>query len=187
MKIGRLTAVARRLLWAALLLCGFAAAASAEQTAPAMRLVPQRIYEGISARIPDGFAPMGDGLFALKYGNRSRRTTVAYGDMSAEANIVFELKPGPVDLVLIKERIRQQLEKDPAIRRVSTEQTVISGKPAVVFEFESQAVDTTVFNIMFFLSVGPDRTLTGSFNCPAGMASQWQATGREIVHSISFD
>jgi hypothetical protein len=181
--------LSKRILGTALLLMIFAAVASpaAAQTSPPMRLVPTRLYEGITAKIPAAFTPMNEALFALKYGNRSRRSTVAYADANAEANIVFELKPRPEDPDRLKERIRRSLEKDPAIRRVSAEQTVISGKPAVIFEFESQAMDTPVYNILFFVSAGLDRTLTGNFNCPVAMMPQWQAAGRDMVRSISVD
>lgn len=177
------------LIWITLAwgLCIAGASSEAADAASGVRLAPQKIYEGVTASIPETFAPMSEALFALKYGDKSRRTTSAFTDSNGEANIVFELKHRQEDLSLLKDRVRHSLEKDPAIRRVSAAQPVISGRPALVFEFESQALDTPVFNIMFFINSGPGRSLMGSFNCPAAMAPQWRQAGREMVNSISID
>lgn len=182
------SAVLRAFLRSAFVLCAWAAAAAYAAAAGAeIRLSPQLIYPGITARIPEEFAPLSEAVFTLKYGNRSRRETVAFADANAEASLVFELKARPEDPALLKERIGKSLEKDPAIRRVSAAQTVIDGRPAVVFEFESQAVDTSVFNILFFIAAGLDKTLTGNFNCPTALEHRWKAAGREIIHGITID
>lgn len=162
-------------------------AAAAADGAAGLRMKSQQIYPGIRAAIPESFTPMSAEMFILKYGNPSRKTTRAFSDSNSEANIVFELSPQAEDPTLLKERTLRRLQSDPAIRGATASQSTVSGRPAVVFEFESQALDTAVFNILFFIRIGPETMLVGNFNCPAALMPAWKAAGREMLQSVSID
>jgi hypothetical protein len=177
-----------RLIAVALALClALAPTARAAEAATGIRLKPQQLYPGIRAAIPESFAPMTAEMFVLKYGSASRKTTRAFSDAQSAASIVFDLSPEAEEPALLRERTLRRLQSDPAIRGATASQSTVSGRPAVVFEFESMALDTSVFNILFFIRVAPQTTLVGNFNCPLGMAAAWRPTAREVLASIAID
>ncbi|SDD44025.1 hypothetical protein [Niabella drilacis] len=144
------------------------------------------IYSGrIEVSVPTSFVEMSAEKVTVKYPNVGNRPNVVYTNDRANVNIAFTYTTIPAeqgDLQEIKDALSLQLRSAKPVNLRSWIENV-NGSDYVVFELESQAIDTMIYNLMFATDVD-GKLLLGSFNCPYAIKNEWQKKAREILSSI---
>jgi hypothetical protein len=150
-------------------------------------LLEMKVLSGkASLLIPKTFALMTPETIALKYPMEGHRPTQVYTNDKSTINVALNHTAGnanPSDLSRIKQTMDAQFSKPP-FTLISSEMREINGKKYGVFEFESQAVDTKIYNLMA-IGILENRLLMITFNCTVDNKPQWTAVGKKIVGSIT--
>lgn len=152
-------------------------------------LSPKKPIPGLEILIPDSFQEMDEATLVAKYPNANRPSLV-YTDESGAVNVAINhtenaIAPGQLT------QLHQQL--DTSVRQAQPQANWMfsgfqhyHGKKWVQLEFQSQAVDTTVHNMMIATSA-QGRMLAISFNCTQEQSEKWLNIGREIIKSASVE
>lgn len=140
----------------------------------------------LSLLIPDGFSEMDEELLRTKYPN-ARRPPLVYTNEAGTINIAINHTRNrltPAELPQLHEQM------DATIRQQHPDANwTFSGlqdhheRKWMQLEFESQALDTTIHNIMVATSVD-GRMLLVSFNVTDELSADWLEPGREIIKSL---
>lgn len=142
------------------------------------------LYEGaLELSIPDHFTEMSTEMKRFKY-PRGNSPGLVYTDKAAAVNVALSytstvIKEG--DLLVLKVTYGEQLSQ--GVEGFQSRMERINGSDFVVFEFMSQAIDTKVYNQMFFTELN-GRLLMGTFNCTQALKEEWQSKGKVILSSI---
>lgn len=157
-----------------------------EKTLGDVVLRPAQFLDGrLEILVPADFAQLDQSTIAVKYPTAARPKTVL-----ANASTSVSIAINHTDNLVAPRQLtqlRQQLEM--AIRQSQPNATwSLSGMQSrhgrdwIQLEFQSEAVDTQIENIMVATSVD-GRMLAISFNCTVAQSAQWLAIGKEIVNS----
>lgn len=146
----------------------------------------ESLYGGkLKVSIPRSFSEMSTDMIAVKYPNAVNRPNVVYTNDRANVNVALtrvEMPTEQEDIPEVKEVLSQQLQAAKPMNFQSRIEK-INGSDVVVFEFESQAVDSKIYNLMFATDVD-GKLLIGTFNCTEALKKEWQSRGKEILLSI---
>ena len=126
--------------------------------------------------MPDGFGPLSKELARLKYPNENR-PDVIYTNQETTVNITFShkretLKEGQEEE--IRGYMKEIVEKVQPASEMLEAGTVEAEKGRLAwFDFVTPAIDTDIYNLMFFTSVR-GRLCSGSFHCESSRAAAWK-------------
>lgn len=144
------------------------------------------LYGGkLKVSVPVSFTEMSAAKIAIKYPNAGNRPNVVYTNERASVNVTFTQVAMPTeqeDLPEVKEVLSQQLQ---AVKPMNFQSRIekINGFDYAVFEFESQALDSRIYNLMFATDVD-GKLLIGTFNCTEALKEEWHLRAKEIFSLI---
>jgi len=140
-------------------------------------------------RMPDEFGPLSKDLARLKYPNENR-PDVIYTNKETTVNVTFshkreKLKEGE------EEEIRNYMKE--IVKRVQTSSEMIEegtvkteeGCLLAWFDFVTPAIDTDIYNLMFFSSLG-GRLLIGSCNCLDADREDWKEFFMQMLGTVRY-
>lgn len=154
-----------------------------------VELESRLIEEGkLELLMPKDWKPMSDELIRIKY-PRSRPPKVVYSDKTGGISLAFnhtESKASPEQLELYFKVLKQSLEQAfPEAQWEASGFREINGKKIGYFKVTSEAIDTPIFNYLFFTDVD-GRLFIGTFNCVEKKAAEWKPIAEQIVSSVKF-
>lgn len=139
--------------------------------------------------MPDEFGPLSKDLARLKYPNENR-PDVIYTNKETTVNVTFshkreKLKEGE------EEEIRNYMKE--IVKRVQTSSEMIEegtvkteeGCLLAWFDFVTPAIDTDIYNLMFFSSLG-GRLLIGSCNCLDADREDWKVFFMQMLGTVRY-
>jgi hypothetical protein len=153
-----------------------------------VNLKPANPIPGLEILVPEGFTKMDEALLQVKYPNANRPTLV-FTNADGTINLAINHTSSAVAPNQL-EQLHQQL--DTSIRQAQPNANWMfsgfqnyHGRRWTQLEFQSDAVDTKIHNMMIATSA-QGRMLAISFNCTDAHAKTWMNVGREIIKSAVF-
>ncbi|WP_068777099.1 hypothetical protein [Paenibacillus sp. FJAT-26967] len=147
----------------------------------------QAFYEDkLLVYIPKDFTDMPDHMSAIKYPHTQRPQIIK---MNEDGSINITLSR--IDQDLEDDWVQELTEGMMAILRKVNPSNVfftngieeIHGKTAGYFEFKSPALDTFLYNLMFFMELD-GKTLMGTFSCKYSDYEAWRDTAFEMMRAV---
>ncbi|MEO5984205.1 MAG: hypothetical protein ABIP80_01800 [Ferruginibacter sp.] len=137
--------------------------------------------------LPSDFKQMDINTIILKYPNEGGRPNEVYTNTNSSVNIAFTHSIKKATASDIKKHADELIKilKQRGLTIISQSQEKIKGKDFLMVEFNSKALNGTLYNKMFFTTL-EGRLLIGSFNCTSAMEGQWKKKGYEIIQSIKL-
>lgn len=138
-----------------------------------------------SVKIPKDFEVMSDELLKIKYpyGNVPKK---AYSNEDASISIVYNLDRTSLNgnkLSSYIESLKLSFSKMGYIYYYFPHK--VNGNEIHTFSFNSQAIDTTIYNYMAFFEVDGELVIF-SFNCTSNYQAEWSSVAEYIVKSIKI-
>lgn len=142
----------------------------------------------LSLLIPDSFDVMSDDMAKLKYPT-DHRPTLIYTNEDATVNIAFHHTEDAVTdqeideyLTLLKQSFTNAY---PSAEFYDSDVIKINSKKVGYVELLSQAVDTDIYNLIWF-TVLDGRLLLMSFNCTEELMDDWEPIAKTIMDSQQY-
>lgn len=147
------------------------------------------LEDRVSILVPDNFAPMTEELMALKYPSEGRPSLVLTNETGG-INLAFNHTASRAtqnDMESYKSYLEKTFKrtysgsdwKGSGVKE-------INGRKFGYLEFVSQAIDTEIYNLMFFTDLD-GKLLICSFNCTKKNIKQWEPIGKEIMNSTKIN
>lgn len=140
----------------------------------------------LSVLMPESFVIMPLELAEKKYPAIQRPDEI-YTNNETTVNFCVSLKNDKAaneDIPGAKDIIQQAVMRMHAGSKVINSETIdVSGINIAYFDFCSAAIDTDIYNMMFFLSVD-NRIVVGSFNCPWQNMDVWKPVIEQIFETV---
>lgn len=145
------------------------------------------LLEGrITLKVPSGFKPMKEEMLRLKYPLESRPTMV-FTNEAGSINVALNHTRHKADQEMImayKDNLVQTFRNVyPAAEWKDSGLTEINGRKTGFLELVTPAVDTDIYNLLFFTDL-EDRLLICTFNCTLEKMKDWVPVGKEIMNSL---
>lgn len=141
----------------------------------------------LKIKLPVSFKRMEKSFIRRKYPTINPDIAKVYSNNDGTISILLERTQRPLksdQLPNIKNQISQSFSGIPEIDLQVATIKKIKGKDFVVVEFESEAIDTRLYNLMFITDVG-GQTFTGTFNCSLDYLTEWKPKAQEILNSVT--
>lgn len=142
--------------------------------------------ESVHLYLPTAFFDMPEELAKIKYLSSERPKIIKTED-TGSVNITLNLIPNNVcddQILQVKNGLKTILKRlNPSYLFLEEGVEIIQEKSVGFFEFKSQALDTAVFNLMFFAAIERD-VLMGTFNCSYEDYREWRPIAHQIMHSL---
>lgn len=140
----------------------------------------------VELKIPKGFDIMSEELLELKYPTE-RRPTLVYTNESGGINVTLKLTKNRASQQLIstyKDSFIQTFKYlHPLAEWEDSGIKIINGKKVGYLELITPAIDTDIYNLMFFTDLD-GKMLLCSFNCTKKNIKEWKPTAKEIMNSL---
>lgn len=143
----------------------------------------------LKIKVPSSFKLMNEQLLRAKYPQGNLNNVKGYSNENATINLLLNNQGNPLQNKNLKGVLYQTLDTFKRVPGLVIENSGIqniNGHDIVVIEFNSQAVDSSVYNIMFITAID-GKTFIGTFNCTINHLNEWKSIGREILDSIKID
>lgn len=144
------------------------------------------LNDKVELKVPKGFEIMSEELMKLKYPS-DRRPTLVYSDESGGINVALNLTQSQASKQLIpayKENFMQTFKKlYPSAEWKDNGVKTINGKEVGYLEFVTPALDTDIYNLIFFTDL-EGKLLLCTFNCTKNSIDEWTPTAKEIMNSL---
>ena len=138
--------------------------------------------------MPEDFGPLSKDLARMKYPNENR-PDIIYTNQKTTVNVTFSHKEDKLREGQ-EEEIRDYMEQ--IVKRVHPTSEVIDKKTTAAeqiqlawFDFVTPAIDTDIYNLMFFASLR-GRLLMGGFNCLASDRDEWKELFIQMLTTVRF-
>lgn len=145
------------------------------------------LNDRITLKVPKEFDIMPEEMTKLKYPSE-RRPTLIYSDPSGGINVALNLTQSRANQQLIepyKENLVQTFKKlYPSAEWKSNGITLVNGRKVGYMEIVTPAIDTEVYNLIFFTDVD-GKLLLCTFNCTEKSISEWTPIAKEIMNSLT--
>lgn len=142
----------------------------------------------IKVYIPKEFEKMDEEIVKLKYPSE-RRAQVILSDLGGIISILFNYTNSTIKEEYIsefKDEMKAMIGKSNAsIIFGETGVESISGKKIGYFEFVSPAIDTDMYNFMFFCEI-EGKVFIGTFNCTEELSIDWKVVAKAIMRTITI-
>ena len=136
--------------------------------------------------VPKGFEIMSEEMMKVKYPSE-RRPTLIFTDEKGTTNLVFNhitSKASQEHLEIYKDTFISTFKNQfPSAEWKSTGIKEINGRKVGYVELVTPAVDTEIYNLMFFTDVD-GRLLLCSFNCVKENQAEWIKPAHQIMNSL---
>ncbi len=149
-------------------------------------LVYKDVLSGaLRIKIPQTFVPMSREDIKVKYPQANPDNITVYSNQRGTINILLNIS----DVLLENElssvlfQTTERLKKVKGLSIEKSEVKKINNKEVAIIAFNSQAVDTRIYNLMFITDIN-GKTFTGNYNCTYEHLSKWKDIGAEIVNSL---
>jgi hypothetical protein len=142
----------------------------------------------VELKIPKKFNIMSEELLKMKYPSEERPTLV-YSNESGGINVALNLTQNQANQEMIsvyKDNFVKTFKnlypsaewKDSGIR-------TINGKKVGYLELVTPAIDTEIYNLMFFTDLD-GKLLLCTFNCTKKNIAEWTPTAKKIMNSLKI-
>jgi len=162
------------------------------------KLKPVKITKNITTSLPSDFGIMPDELIASRY-PAQRKPIAAYTGANGLVDLVVTEKPSTFskqDLPMLQKFYKPAiLSMYSEVQFIREEVTTLNGREFLTFEFVSSVKDDDKkknklapiqkYTIVQY-TIENDKLLIFTFNCPANLKQEWQATANKIMRSIKI-
>ncbi len=146
------------------------------------------LNDKVELKIPKGFGIMSEELMKLKYPSK-RRPTLVYSNKSGGINVALNLTQNQASQQLIpayKDNFFQTFKKlYPSAEWKDSGVRTINGRKVGYLELVTPAIDTEIYNLMFFTDLD-GKLLLCTFNCTKKSMDEWTSTARKIMNSLKM-
>jgi hypothetical protein len=136
--------------------------------------------------LPTDFEPMSEELLKLKY-PFERRPTLVYTDETGGINVAFNHTPSkltqPEIELFRKEFVKMLSNAHPSAKWKNTGVEEINGRKVGFLELITPAIDTDIYNLMFFTDL-EGRMLLCTFNCVVKKHKIWLEPAKQMMNSL---
>lgn len=136
--------------------------------------------------VPDSFRPLPKEILEIKFPS-AQRPQYAVGNENAATTIVYDIKNSPFppeQIHEIKEALTQAFDRAvPGIAWIGNKIVQLSDKDWIYLEFESNAIDTDIHNIILATDY-EDKMLIFNFNSTTKEFKQYEPQFRASIDSI---
>ena len=143
----------------------------------------------VSIMVPNTFTIMDPELAAFKYPSEHRPDLI-FSNESGSITLGFNHTRSQVkedQIENFKDYLIQNLQKmQPSITILEDGIKNINEQPVGYFEFISSALDSDIYNLMFFTEL-EGRVLLGNFNCLEKDLEQWQGIAKGMLETIRIE
>lgn len=147
------------------------------------------IEDKVSIMIPNAFKEMNPEMAALKYPSDHRPNPIFSNDRGS-ITLGFNYTWSQVDAEEIgtfKDILLQNLQRmQSSITVLEDGVKDVNGQQVGYFEFISPALDSDLYNLMFFIELD-GRALLCALNCLESDSEQWQPIAKGIMESIRIE
>jgi hypothetical protein len=144
------------------------------------------LNDKIELKIPSNFDIMSEELIKIKYPSE-RRPTLVYSNETGGINVALNLTQNKASQELIKpyvDNLVNTFKKTyPSADWKESGIKEINGKKVGYLELITPAVDTEIYNLIFFTDL-EGKLLLCTFNCTKKSISEWTPTAKEIMNSL---
>ncbi|RDC65243.1 hypothetical protein [Adhaeribacter pallidiroseus] len=162
------------------------------------KLKPVKIAKNITTSLPSDFGIMPDELIASRY-PAQRKPIAAYTGFNGQIDLVVTEKPSTFskkDLPLLQKFYKPAiLSMYSEVAFIREEVSTINGREFLIFEFVSAVKDDEKkkhklapirkYTIVQY-TIENDKLLIFTFNCPAALKPEWQATANKMMRSVKI-
>lgn len=142
----------------------------------------------VELKVPKDFQVMNEEMMKLKYPSE-RRPTLVYTNKTGGINVALNLTTNQANQDLIvpyKDNFLNTFKKlYPSAEWKSSGVTEINGRKVGYLEFITPAIDTKIYNLIFFTDLD-GQLLLCTFNCTEKSIKEWEPTAKEIMKSFKI-
>ena len=154
---------------------------------PTIELEIKKLLDNkVELKIPKNFDIMSEELMRLKYPSE-RRPTLVYSNESGGINVALNLTQNKASQDLIfayKDNFVKTFKNlYPSAEWKDSGVKTINGKKVGYIELITPAIDTKIYNLMFFTDLD-GKLLLCTFNCTKKSINEWTPTAKEIMNSL---
>ena len=140
----------------------------------------------VELKIPHDFDIMSEELMKVKYPSE-RRPTLVYSNQSGGINIALNHTQNKASQELISAYQDNMLKTFknlyPSAEWKGNGINTINGKQVGYLELVTPAMDTEIYNLIFFTDLD-GKLLLCTFNCTVKSMNEWTPTAKEIMNSL---
>jgi hypothetical protein len=146
------------------------------------------LSDRIEILLPKNFTVMSEEMAKIKYPSE-RRPTLIYTNDETSVNIAFNLLTTKIkdsEITEFKAATKSNLDKAYSNANFLKDTIITNNNKNIgVLELITPALDTKVYNLMFFMELD-GKLLLGSINCTEALMKEWQPIAQEILQSIKI-
>jgi hypothetical protein len=146
------------------------------------------ISDKVEILLPKDFTVMSEEMAKLKY-PKERRPTLIFTDDEASVNVAFNYTVSKItdkEIGEFKALTKKNMENIyPSATWIKDDVVPINNKNVGILELTTPAIDTNIYNLMFFMELD-GRILLASVNCTEEQMPEWQPIAHEIMESIKI-
>jgi hypothetical protein len=162
---------------------------TSEQSSKKIELEKRSILsDRIEILLPKNFTVMSEEMAKIKYPSE-RRPTLIYTNDETTVNIAFShltTKIKDSEITEFKATTKSNLDKAYSNANFLKDTIITNNNKNIgVLELITPALDTKVYNLMFFMELD-GKLLLGSINCTEALMKEWQPIAQEILQSIKI-
>ena len=155
-----------------------------------IELVSKSLLEDkIELKIPKGFDIMSEELMKIKY-PMERRPTLVYSNETGGINVALNLTENKASQDLLESYVGtfENAFKNmyPSAEWKGSGVKDINGRRVGFLKLITPAIDTEIYNVMFFTDVD-GKLLLCTFNCTKKSINKWKSTADEIMNSLKVN
>lgn len=158
-------------------------------TFPGIDLHTKSLLNGkVELKIPKDFKIMSDEMMKIKYPSE-RRPNLVYTNISGGINIALNLtnnKANQNTMLPYKDNFVNTFKNlYPSADWKNSGVKEINGRKVGYLELITPAVDTKIYNLIFFTDLD-GQLLLCTFNCSEKSIKEWEPTAKEIMKSLKI-
>jgi len=146
------------------------------------------LNERIELKIPKNFKIMSEELISIKYPSQ-RRPTLVYSNESGGVNVALNLtqnKASQQEIEAYQNNFVQTFKNlYPSAEWKDNGVKTINGKKVGYLELVTPAIDTEIYNLIFFTDLD-GKLLLCTFNCTRKDINKWTPVAKEIMNSLKL-
>ena len=146
------------------------------------------LNDQVELKIPKDFEIMNEEMMKLKYPSE-KRPTLVYSNKSGGINVALNLTENKAsqDLMLPYKDIFVKTFKSiyPSAKWKASGVREINGRKVGFLELITPAIDTKIYNLMFFTDLN-GQLLLCTFNCTEKSVTEWEPIAKEIMQSLKI-
>ncbi|MEO7313706.1 MAG: hypothetical protein ABIW47_00865 [Ginsengibacter sp.] len=139
--------------------------------------------------LPKDFGIMPEEMLKFKY-PRTQRPTLVYSDEDGKINVAFNhssSKATQQQMDIYKDYFISAFKNaHPNAEWLSNGVKKINGRDIGYLELITQAIDTKIYNLIFYTDLDGHLLLT-TFNCTIGEKEKWFSTAHQIMNSLTLN